>query len=83
MESFSTSKSKRDFKEQSSFRESLIKAYDNRNEEEFLWDPILKTYVTKNDAIAAHLFAYRHGQATMNAIFGLTNPSEFFHFSTA
>ena len=69
---------KRNSTEQSSFRDSLIKAYDSKNSEDYLWDPIIKDYVTQRDAIAAHLFAFRHGQATMDAIFGVMNPPELF-----
>ena len=67
---------RRNASEQSKFRDALISAYDSRNAQNWIWDPIIKKYVSKFDAKAAHLFAYRHGQDVMNAIFGPMNPPE-------
>jgi hypothetical protein len=91
MELFSTSKvglgmtiggqGRRDSGEQSRFRAALIQAYNSRYPDPhrpWLWDPILQKFVSEQNAQAAHLFAYAHGQATMDAIFGPTDPPELF-----
>ncbi len=67
-------------KEQRAFRMALIKASDSRHPKHrnWLWCPILKDWVAEVEASAAHLFAYMHGQAVMNSIFGAIDPPELF-----
>ena len=70
-----------DSKDQSKFRSAIISAYDSRDPNpntSFLWDPILKKFISELDTQTAHLFAYAHGQATMDAIFGPMDSSELF-----
>ena len=79
----SAGQGKRDARQQSKFRKALIEAYDSAHPDygrsnEYLWDPVLKKWVDRSVIQAAHLFAYRHGQVAMDAIFGPTKPSELF-----
>ncbi len=75
-----TGAGRRPNEEQSDFRKALIKAYDSRHPKnrKWLWCPILKEWVAESEATAAHLFAYMHGQAVMNSIFGAMDPPELF-----
>lgn len=66
---------------QSRFREAIIEAYNAHDpdpKKKFLWCPILKTWVIRQSATAAHLFAYMHGQNVMGSIFGATDQPELF-----
>ncbi|KAI9765070.1 MAG: hypothetical protein M1839_005617 [Geoglossum umbratile] len=77
----STGAGKRDSRMQSTFRSTMIEAYNSRDPNPlhpWLWCPILSTWVNSVNATAAHLFAYMHGQDVMNSIFGPTNPPELF-----
>ena len=72
---------KRDSGEQSKFCAAIVAAYDSRDtnpQSQWLWDPILKKFVSEQNARAAHLFASAHGQATMDAIFGPMDSPELF-----
>lgn len=68
----------RDSNEQSRFRADIINAYDSSYpaSEPWLWCPILGTWI--ETGVAAHLFAYMHGQDTMDAIFGKNKKPELF-----
>ncbi|EEP82754.1 predicted protein [Uncinocarpus reesii 1704] len=72
----------RENKAQSSFRASLIEAYNAQKSEieyeDLLWCPILSRWLAKEDVTASHIFSYRHGQQTMTAIFGETQEPELF-----
>ena len=79
----SAGQGKRDSGEQSRFRKAVIESYNSAHpnfgrKNEFLWDPILNCWIPERETQAAHLFAYNHGQTTMNAIFGPMNPPELF-----
>ena len=73
----SSGQGKREASLQSKFREAVIDDYDSKHPDwprnETLWDPVLGVYIPATDTQAAHLFAYSHGQATMDAIFGPTD----------
>ncbi|PWY89203.1 hypothetical protein BO70DRAFT_368975 [Aspergillus heteromorphus CBS 117.55] len=49
-----------------------------RTAHQTLWCPIFGMYFEKELMRASHLFAYMHGQETMDAIFGKTDPPELF-----
>ena len=69
----STGRGRRDTSVQSQFRADCINAYHSGNPDprgDFLWCPIVKAWVLQFHATAAHLFAYMHGQAVMDSIFG-------------
>ncbi|PKY03798.1 hypothetical protein P168DRAFT_311344 [Aspergillus campestris IBT 28561] len=68
----------RDSKTQSSFRAQLLKDYDSLDEQGNAWCPILGCYLDPDNVTASHLFAYKHGQASMDAIFGKICPPELF-----
>jgi hypothetical protein len=77
----STGAGRRDPSQQSCFRSDLIKAYNVEHpvsKSEYIWCPIFCDYFPKDTMTAAHLFAYKHGQETMDAIFGPTNTPELF-----
>ncbi|PLB42261.1 uncharacterized protein BDW47DRAFT_122032 [Aspergillus candidus] len=76
--SIKTGAGSRDFKVQSGFREQLLKDYDGLDEHGNAWCPILGCYLGPENVTASHLFAYKHGQASMDAIFGKIRPSELF-----
>ncbi|KAJ5382383.1 hypothetical protein N7517_000294 [Penicillium concentricum] len=71
---------KRDPEDQARFRASLITTYNSRYQEgrdypeignsDWLWCPVLHAWQDSRNMVAAHLFAYMHGQSTMDAIFG-------------
>ena len=69
---------KRDSREQSQFRKSLIKSYDAESSEGFLWCPVLKDWFDKENVLAGHLFPFLHGQDVMDAIFGVAESPELF-----
>jgi hypothetical protein len=74
-----TGAGKRDRSLQTKFRNDMIKVYHEKNrEEDYIWCPILGQFSTPNDMTAEHLFAYMHGQETMDAIFGPTKSPELF-----
>jgi len=57
--------------DQSSWRFVLIEVYKAKHpKENQLWCPIIQTYRSSRIVVAAHIFAYMHGQSTMDAIFG-------------
>lgn len=68
----------RDSKIQSNFRAQLLKDYDSLDQHGNVWCPILGCYLGPDNVTASHLFAYRHGQASMDAIFGKICPPELF-----
>ncbi|OAX77751.1 hypothetical protein ACJ72_07946 [Emergomyces africanus] len=74
---------KRADKVQSTFRKDLITAYNSQTSTphllEYIWCPILSTWVHESSAIASHIFGYKHGQQTMDAIFGKMEQPELFH----
>ncbi|KAL2013900.1 hypothetical protein VTN00DRAFT_1425 [Thermoascus crustaceus] len=51
---------------------------DKKIQEDWAWCPILSEWFPESDTRAGHLFAYMHGQDTMDAIFGKTQPPELF-----
>ena len=68
----------RDSKFQSDFRAQLLKDYDSLDQHGNAWCPILGCYLGPDNVTASHLFTYRHGQASMDAIFGKICPPELF-----
>ncbi|OAX78318.1 hypothetical protein ACJ72_07375 [Emergomyces africanus] len=72
----------RESEAQSTFRASVIEAYNAQNSgieyEDCLWCPILSRWFAKEDITASHIFSYRHGQQAMTAIFGETQEPELF-----
>ncbi|KAB8272818.1 hypothetical protein BDV30DRAFT_239130 [Aspergillus minisclerotigenes] len=74
-----TGAGKRDRSAQTKFRQDMIEKYGAQHpEEDFLWCPILGQWVSDDHITAAHLFAWMHGQDTMDAIFGKTAEPELF-----
>ena len=76
-----TGRGKRDSSTQSNFRAACINAYSSSNPDprrDFLWCPIIKTWVHEEHTTAAHLFAYMHGQDVMDAVFGVMKNPELF-----
>ena len=72
---------KRDSSVQRNFREALIKDSNAEHPnplEDLLWCLITNRYVDADSMTAAHIFACRHGQETMTAIFGSEHPPELF-----
>lgn len=64
---------------QSNFRDQLIKDQNAQHDNgRLLWCPVLHEWVPNQQMKAGHLFPCIHGQATMDAIFGATNPPELF-----
>ncbi|KAL2223429.1 hypothetical protein M432DRAFT_587350 [Thermoascus aurantiacus ATCC 26904] len=75
----STGAGDRDDKMQNDFRREMIQVYGSLHKTEgWIWCPVLGDWCHKNDTRAAHQFAYRHGQDTMDAIFGKTKTPELF-----
>lgn len=60
------------------FRAQLLKDYNSLNENKDAWCPILGVYLDADEVTASHLFAYKHGQEAMDAIFGEIRPAELF-----
>jgi hypothetical protein len=57
----------------------MIELYGSRHEKhDWLWCPILGEWFLRKQMTAAHLFAYMHGQETMDSIFGKTKTPELF-----
>ncbi|KAJ9298211.1 hypothetical protein DTO271G3_3816 [Paecilomyces variotii] len=75
-----TGAGKRHGKLQSQFRNAMIDAYGSRHptEEGLLWCPILERWTPEKQMTAVYLFAWMHGQDTMDAIFGTTDAPELF-----
>jgi hypothetical protein len=75
-----TGKDQRNRNRQRNFREKMIKAYHSQHPDKAkrnqLWCPILEEWVS--DAVAAHIFEYRYGKDSMNAIFGEGSGDEMF-----
>jgi len=70
---------RRDPRLQSAFRSEMIEKYNAKHSsEDWLWCPVLGDWCMSDYVVAAHLFAYMHGQATMDAIFGARRPPELF-----
>ncbi|KAJ5901673.1 hypothetical protein N7495_002201 [Penicillium taxi] len=67
-----TGSGKRKPSRQKDFKIALIAAQKARHltHENMLWNAITGRYHFANEMVAAHLFAWMHGQTTMNAIFG-------------
>ena len=67
---------------QSNFRKALIETYHSTNPDPLRknehWCPVTSLYHDATSTCAAHLFAYHHGQDTMDAIFGTTAEPELF-----
>ncbi|OJD14679.1 hypothetical protein AJ78_05003 [Emergomyces pasteurianus Ep9510] len=74
---------KRENEIQSTFRGDLITAYNAQSSTphllECIWCPVLSTWIHESCAIASHIFGYKHGQQTMDAIFGKMEQPELFH----
>ncbi|KAJ5874689.1 uncharacterized protein N7529_003119 [Penicillium soppii] len=69
----------RDSRVQQQFRDKLVEAYGARHSSEpWLWCSILGRYIESEDVTASHLFPWRNGQDTMDAIFGQKRPAELF-----
>ncbi|KAJ5534969.1 hypothetical protein N7527_001223 [Penicillium freii] len=65
--------------EQTLFRTSMIREYGaQRPGYDHLWCPVLGDWRDNRSVVAAHLFGYMHGQATMDAIFGKRKHPELF-----
>ncbi|CAG8055140.1 unnamed protein product [Penicillium salamii] len=74
-----TGAGKRNTRDQSSFRTRLIDSYDAESRElDSIWCPVLGQWIDKEMVKASHIFPWKHGQATMDAIFGEIRPSEMF-----
>lgn len=74
-----TGAGERDKKIQGDFRNKMFEVYGSRHPtEDWAWCPIISEWFPKSDTRASHLFAYMHGQDTMDAIFGKTQPPELF-----
>jgi hypothetical protein len=74
-----TGAGKRDRRAQEKFRMDMIKSYGAQHpQEEWIWCPVLGEWLVKESVTAAHLFAWMHGQDTMDAIFGKTAEPELF-----
>ncbi|KAJ9318384.1 hypothetical protein DTO271D3_1046 [Paecilomyces variotii] len=70
---------KRDSTIQSSFRSRLLEKYESLDDTgEYAWCPILHKFIAKENTTAAHLFSYKHGQVSMDAIFGKQSSPELF-----
>ncbi len=72
---------KRKPRRQSKFAMELIEAYNSRDlddpeDKEFLWCPILGTWVHETCTSTAQFFGHINGQESMTAIFGPTNEPE-------
>lgn len=74
-----TGAGKRSPDEQTLFRTSMIREYGaQRPGYDHLWCPVLGDWRDNRSVVAAHLFGYMHGQATMDAIFGKRKQPELF-----
>lgn len=76
-----TGRGRRDTSDQSNFRAACIEAYNASDPDpktKLLWCPITKLWVPQDLTNAAHLFAYMHGQDTMNSVFGVMERPELF-----
>jgi hypothetical protein len=74
-----TGAGRRDTSVQSKFRSDLLDAYGASHpnpKSEHVWCPVFGNYVYPTTA--GHLFAYKHGQDTMDAIFGPNKIPELF-----
>ncbi|CAG8932929.1 unnamed protein product [Penicillium salamii] len=70
---------KRNSRDQSSFKKRLIDKYDAETRElSCSWCPVLGQWIDKGMAEASLIFPWKHGQATMDAIFGEIRPSKIF-----
>lgn len=72
---------KRNNTNQSNFRSNLIETYNAAPADpkaDVLWCPVSKQYHFSGSVIAAHIFAYHHGQETMTAIFGSESAADLF-----
>ncbi|RJE20901.1 hypothetical protein PHISCL_06769 [Aspergillus sclerotialis] len=72
---------KRDSRDQSNFRQALINAYNATNPdgwEDLLWCPVLSKWLPREYVTASHIFSYKRGQNTMDAIFGQCEEPELF-----
>lgn len=68
-------------KAQYTLRKELIKVFEAAHldpDESLLWCPITNRYNYAPYMKAAHIFAHRHGQETITAIFGAMDPPELF-----
>ncbi|KXG52810.1 uncharacterized protein PGRI_080660 [Penicillium griseofulvum] len=75
----STGAGRRKSDQQSRFRSQMIEKYNAKHDlYDHLWCPVLGDWRDSEDVVAAHLFAYMHGQTTMDAIFGKTKTPELF-----
>lgn len=69
----------RDSGVQSNFRRELLEKYESLDETgSFAWCPILHEHLSLRNVTAAHIFSYKHGQGTMDAIFGKKAKPELF-----
>ncbi|CAG8395724.1 unnamed protein product [Penicillium salamii] len=65
--------------DQTLFRANMIRDYGaQRPGYDHLWCPVLGDWRDDRTIVAAHLFGYMHGQATMDAIFGKKKHPELF-----
>ncbi|KAF2711412.1 hypothetical protein K504DRAFT_374208 [Pleomassaria siparia CBS 279.74] len=73
---------RRDSKDQSSFRDKVILAYDLRQATtgtmDMAWNIVMGGFENKAHFVASPLFSVKHGQETMNAIFGNEAAGELF-----
>ncbi|ODM19113.1 hypothetical protein SI65_05730 [Aspergillus cristatus] len=60
------------------FISQLLKDYNSLNKDKDAWCPILGVYMNTGHITASHLFAYKHGQETMDEMFGKRCPEELF-----
>lgn len=73
-----TGEGPRDSSKQSDFRNQLLKDMNSVNDQGYVWCPIRHRFFDADDMTASHIFSYKHGQETMDAIFGKIRPSEMF-----
>lgn len=64
----------RDSKVQSNFHSQLLKSYQNVDSPRFIWCPILHEYIFESLMTTMHIILYKHGQGTMDLIFGKIRP---------
>lgn len=76
-----TGAGKRESSVQGNFRAALLEVSRSRHPDparQTIWCPIISSYIDMHATTAAHIFAFHHGQDTMEAIFGPSETPELF-----
>ncbi|KAJ1715233.1 hypothetical protein NYO67_2619 [Aspergillus flavus] len=73
-----TGMGERDHSVQSNFRQQLLVDYESERDDGLIWCPVSHGWIHSDHMTASHIFSYKHGQATMDAIFGRVRPAELF-----